>query len=346
MLKASFIPYTLRFAFEAITSREHMLAKPTYFIKVWDDEYPEVAGVGECALFRGLSYDDRADYTFVLSRVCEEIHVFNSEALKDYPSIVFGVETALADLHNGGHMLPFPSDWTDGRCGLPINGLVWMGTAEEMERRAAEKIDEGFRCVKLKIGGCDFESELHILDRLRRRFGPEKLEIRLDANGAFKADEALDRLRRLAVFDIHSIEQPVAAHQWDAMRMICEESPIDIALDEELIGIVDDAGRQQMLEAIRPNYIILKPALCGGFSGSESWIKAAAEAGVKWWVTSALESNIGLNALAQWVATLHNDMPSGLGTGQLYTNNFRSAVERRGPMLYYNPNVAPERPEI
>ena len=346
MLKASYIPYTLRFAFEAITSREHMLAKPTYFLKVWDDEHPEVSGVGECALFRGLSSDDRADYTSVLSRVCEEIHVFNYEALKDYHSIVFGVETALADLDNGGHMLPFPSDWTDGRSGLPINGLVWMGTAEEMERRAAEKIDEGFGCVKLKIGGCDFKSELQILDRLRRRFGPEKLEIRLDANGAFKADEALDRLRRLAVFDIHSIEQPVAAHQWDAMRMICEESPVDIALDEELIGIVDDAGRQRMLEAIRPAYIILKPALCGGFSGSESWIKAAAEAGVKWWVTSALESNIGLNALAQWVATLHNDMPSGLGTGQLYTNNFRSAVERRGPMLYYNPNVTPARPEI
>lgn len=346
MLKASYTPYTLRFGFEAVTSRERMHSKSTYFIKIWDDERPSVVGTGECALFRGLSADDCADYEDVLSHVCKHIDTITSADIADYPSIVFGVETALADLHNGGRMIPFPSDWTDGGVGLPINGLVWMGTVEEMTRRAEEKIADGFRCVKLKIGGCDFAREVRILEQLRQRFAPEDLEIRLDANGAFGCDEALEKLRRLAVLDIHSIEQPIAARQWDAMQTLCSVSPIDIALDEELIGVHDMAEKRRMLEYLRPKYIILKPALCGGFSGSSEWITTAENLGIGWWVTSALESNVGLNALAQWVAYMKCEMPSGLGTGQLYTNNFRSAVERRGSMLYYNPAIQAERPEI
>lgn len=346
MLRATYAPYTLRFGFEAITSRERMRTKSTYFIKVWDDGDPSVSGVGECPLFRGLSADNRPDYEQVLDATCRNINSFDPEKIKEFPSIVFGVETAMADLHNGGKMQPFPSEWTEGVGSLPINGLVWMGTAEEMEHRAAEKLTEGFKCIKLKIGGCDFDREISILEQLRRRFGPDRLEIRLDANGAFTADEALGKLRRLAAFDIHSIEQPIAARQWKAMRTICRESPIDIALDEELIGIFDNAARRRMLNELSPAYIILKPALCGGFSGSRDWIEAAGEAGVRWWVTSALESNVGLNALAQWVATLKCDMPSGLGTGQLYTNNLRSAIVRKGPSLYYDPSIQPERPEI
>lgn len=346
MLRASFTPYTLHFGFEAVTSRERMRSKSTYFVSVWDDEHPTVVGTGECALFRGLSADDREDYENVLSDICIRINTVKIADLTEWPSIVFGIETALADLRNGGRMMPFPSDWTDGGSGLHINGLVWMGSVEEMTRRAEEKISEGFRCVKLKIGGCDFERELHLLEQLRRRFAPEELEIRLDANGAFDVDEALQKLRRLATLDIHSIEQPIASRQWDAMKSLCNVSPIDIALDEELIGVFSVDEKRRMIEYLRPAYIILKPALCGGFSGSSEWIEAAENVGIRWWVTSALESNIGLNALAQWVASMKCDMPSGLGTGQLYTNNFRSPVERRGAMLYYNPAIEAERPEI
>lgn len=344
MLRASFTPYTLHFGFEAVTSRECMRSKSTYFVSVWDDEHPTVVGTGECALFRGLSADDREDYERVLSDICSRINAVKIADLTEWPSIVFGIETALADLRNGGRMMPFPSDWTDGGSGLHINGLVWMGSVEEMTRRAEEKISEGFRCVKLKIGGCDFERELHLLEQLRRRFAPEELEIRLDANGAFDVDEALQKLRRLATLDIHSIEQPIASRQWDAMKSLCNVSPIDIALDEELIGVFSVDEKRRMIEYLRPAYIILKPALCGGFSGSSEWIEAAENVGIRWWVTSALESNIGLNALAQWVASMKCDMPSGLGTGQLYTNNFRSPVERRGAMLYYNPAIEAERP--
>ena len=346
MLRASFTPYTLHFGFEAVTSRERMRSKSTYFVSVWDDEHPTVVGTGECALFRGLSADDREDYERVLSDICSRINAVKIADLTEWPSIVFGIETALADLRNGGRMMPFPSDWTDGGSGLHINGLVWMGSVEEMTRRAEEKISEGFRCVKLKIGGCDFERELHLLEQLRRRFAPEELEIRLDANGAFDVDEALQKLRRLATLDIHSIEQPIASRQWDAMKSLCNVSPIDIALDEELIGCRDYDAQSMLLDAISPQFIIIKPSLCGGLSASSRWISLARQKGIGWWATSAMESNIGLNAIAQWVANFNPKMPQGLGTGQIYENNITSPIRLASQWLSYDSNGNWEIPEL
>ncbi len=313
--------------------------KLTYFIKIWDDDTPGIEGIGECALFKGLSCDDLPDYEERLGRVCKNISTLNTEDLEDYPSIRFGVETALADLHSGGKMRPFPSPWSEGQAELPINGLVWMGTAEEMNHRVDEKLAKGFRCVKIKIGGIDFDRELAILERIRRSYPPAKLEIRLDANGAFSAENVMTKLDRLSLLDIHSLEQPVKPGQADLMREICAASPIPIALDEELIGVSGMDNKIDLLSKEKPAYIILKPSLCGGFSGACQWIDAAKSLGIGWWVTSALESNIGLNAIAQWTSTLGVTMPQGLGTGALYENNVDSPLRQVRDVILYDPVI-------
>lgn len=313
-----------------------MREKDTYYIKLSPSGDETLFGLGEAGLFRGLSCDDRPDYERKLAEVCRDIDRYASEPslLSDWPSLRFAVETAVRDLANGGKRIIFPSEWTEGKDEITINGLVWMGDRDEMRRRIADKLAGGVKCVKVKIGGIDFEEEVGLLDFIRRE-APD-IQLRLDANGAFRPDQALNRLERLAEFDIHSIEQPIRAGQWDDMRRICAASPIPIALDEELIGINTADGKLRMLDAVRPAYIILKPTLAGGFEGLEEWIRLAGERGCGWWATSALESNIGLNAIAQWVATLRPEMPQGLGTGQLYHNNIPSPLTLRGDRLSYS----------
>lgn len=333
MLRAEWARYTLRFRFTAITSRESMSEKLTYFVRVYDTDCPERVGVGECALFRGLSADDTPDYEAVLARACRNICRFPDAVTEGYSSIRFGLETALADLESGGEMKPFPGRWADGGSEITINGLVWMGSRDEMHRRIEEKLRAGFRCVKLKIGGIDFDREVELLAGIRDRFNPGQLELRLDANGAFTPENALARLDTLAKFGIHSIEQPIKPRQWETMHRICRQSPINIALDEELIGLTDPNEMARMLDAISPRYIILKPALCGGFSGADRWIELAAERGIGWWATSALESNVGLNAIAQWVSQKNPAMPQGLGTGALYHNNIPSPLRQERDVL-------------
>ena len=317
-----------------------MLEKETYIIRIWDTERPEIKGTGECALFRGLSKEDCPAYESKLAEVCHDIESINPEELEEWSSIRFGVEMALADLEHGGKGIYFPSDFTLGRQFIEINGLIWMGDREKMLQRIEQKLEMGFRCIKLKIGAIDFDAELSLLDFIRSRFGRKQVEIRVDANGAFAPSGALKKLRALSEFELHSIEQPVKAGQWEIMAGLCADSPIPIALDEELIGISRKDDKRELLSQVCPDYLVLKPALCGGFRGAEEWICLCREYGTGWWVTSALESNIGLSALAQWVATLKNPMPQGLGTGQLYTNNFPARILQEGSTLRMQSDVS------
>lgn len=351
MKKAAYCPYRLIFKNPAVTSRDVMLHKDTYFVKVWDDSNPMVCGIGECALFKGLSCDDRPGYEDMLAEACRRIDSLDTALLRrEWPSIAFGLETAVRDLNTGGMMRPYSSTWSDGAYGIRINGLVWMGSINEMRERVAQKIAQGFTCVKLKIGGQDFDDELKILQSIRDLMPSERdLEIRLDANGAFLPVDAMDKLYQLSQYGIHSIEQPIRQGQWEEMADICRRSPISIALDEDLIGINDPVLKHSMLELIRPHYVILKPSLCGGISGSEEWISIARNMGIGWWVTSALESNIGLNAIAQWTSTLEVKMPQGLGTGGLYVNNIESPMCQHSERLWYDINrkwIIPDLPWI
>ena len=333
---AEWLKYRPGFRFTAITSRERLSYKDTYYIKVWDESRPEVVGIGEAALFRGLSCDDTPDYESMLSCTCANIDRYADSTvdLCRYPSIRFGIETAIRDLRNGGRRHLFDSEWSCGNRPLTINGLIWMGDKTTMRTRIDAKLKEGFSCIKVKIGGIDFAHELELLSYLRAQ-APE-IEIRLDANGAFSAKEALSRIDRLSRFHIHSIEQPIRQGQYSEMARICNVSPIPIALDEELIGLNDNGLRIRMLDEIHPHYIIIKPTLTGGFSASDEWIKLAEERSIGWWATSALESNIGLNAIAQWIATHRTEMPQGLGTGQLYDNNIPSPMTLNGEKLWYD----------
>lgn len=335
MKRAEYSRYLLNFKEDAGTSRGVLKEKETFFVKVWDESCPEVFGMGECALFRGLSADDRKNYEEKLEEVCQRIEEVKMEELEEWSSIRFGVEMALQDLAMGGRQLYFPSAFTEGRQAIEINGLIWMGDKSTMLQRIQQKLEAGFHCIKLKIGAIDFEAELSLLQYIRERFSCEKVELRVDANGAFAPEEAMSKLEALAAFGLHSIEQPIRQGQWEEMAHLCRETPIPIALDEELIGVYGRKKKLELLEKVQPQYIILKPALCGGFSGAREWIELAEKRGIGWWVTSALESNIGLNALAQWVATLGNPMPQGLGTGQLYTNNLWSPLRQEGECLIY-----------
>ncbi|MCI5707151.1 MAG: o-succinylbenzoate synthase [Odoribacter sp.] len=335
MKRAEYSRYLLHFKEDAGTSRGVLKEKETFFVKVWDESCPEVFGMGECALFRGLSADDRKNYEEKLEEVCQRIEEVKMEELEEWSSIRFGVEMALQDLAMGGCQLYFPSAFTEGRQAIEINGLIWMGDKSTMLQRIQQKLEAGFHCIKLKIGAIDFEAELSLLQYIRERFSREKVELRVDANGAFAPEEAMSKLEALAAFGLHSIEQPIRQGQWEEMAHLCRETPIPIALDEELIGVYGRKKKLELLEKVQPQYIILKPALCGGFSGAREWIELAEKRGIGWWVTSALESNIGLNALAQWVATLGNPMPQGLGTGQLYTNNLWSPLRQEGECLIY-----------
>ena len=335
MLKASFQKYRLHFKEPSGTSRGILLDKDTYFIRIWEEGAETCFGLGECALFRGLSAEDRPDYEEKLREVCNRIAEIEIASLQEWSSIRFGVEMAFADLRQGGKRIYFPSAFSAGEAGIEINGLIWMGDRETMLQRIRAKLDAGFHCIKVKIGAIDFQSELDLLKFIRRRFGREDVELRVDANGAFAPETALERLDALAKYDLHSIEQPIRAGQWEEMARLTSESPLPIALDEELIGCNTLEGKQKLLSAIRPQYIILKPSLHGGVCGGNEWISEAEKRQIGWWITSALESNIGLNAIAQWCATFDNPLPQGLGTGLLFTDNVEMPLEIRKDCLWY-----------
>lgn len=327
----------LHFKQPAGTSRGVYTTRKMWLVSLSDGNR---TGVGECAPLPDLSCDALPDELYVskLNVFCRnlcETGEIDVEALRDYPSMLFGLETALLNLRNGGKL--FDTAFSRGEEGIPINGLVWMGNYDEMLQRMEEKLEKGFRCVKLKIGAIDFEQELDLIKRIRDRFSFHEVELRLDANGAFKYEEALYKLELLSQYAIHSIEQPIRQGQWAYMAELCRESPLPIALDEELIGVNDPEMKTHMLNIIKPRYIILKPSLHGGMTGCREWIDAARELGVGSWITSALESNIGLNAIAQYASDVYGPqitMPQGLGTGQLFTDNIPMPLEIRGDMLF------------
>lgn len=335
-MKATYHKYILDFKNPSGTSRGILTQKETWFIVLEDGGKK---GIGECGLLRTLSIDDRPDYEEKLQWVCGNIHLGENalwEALVEFPSIQFGIEMAFQSLASETPFVLFPSDFTKGIKSIPINGLVWMGEEGFMKQQIEEKLAQGFHCVKLKIGAIDFDKELQLLAFIRQNFTPEQVEIRVDANGAFDSNKALDKLSQLSEYKLHSIEQPIHKNNTDRMSELCKITPIPIALDEELIGVFSLAEKEQLLQKIRPQYIILKPSFIGGFRGAKEWISLAEKYHIGWWITSALESNIGLNAIAQWTFLQQNVMPQGLGTGGLYTNNFDCPLEVSEGHLWYN----------
>ena len=335
-MEACYKKYSLEFKTPGGTSRGVLTHKETWFLYLEDGDR---WGIGECNMFKGLSADDRPDYEEKLSWVCTHIdkgQAYLHAELSEYPSIQFGLEQAFRSLAATDPMELFPSDFTAGVQQIAINGLIWMGEVDFMQRQIEEKLHAGFSCVKVKIGALDFDREMQLLESLRAMGGKE-VQIRVDANGAFSPEEALHKLERLAALDIHSIEQPIRQGQPQLMRELCKESILPIALDEELIGIFSKERQQELLELIQPQYIILKPSLLGGFENCDTWMLQAKELGIQYWITSALESNIGLNAIAQWTAGLPITIPQGLGTGGLFTNNIISPLVVQNAALSYDP---------
>lgn len=335
MIKARFLKHVLQFKEPAGTSRGVLHNKPTYFLILSDGKNH---GIGECGVLPGLSIDDRDGYDEVLEWVCANIHlpsVLIREELTKWPSILFGWEQATRSLDLNGDLRLWYTSFSRGESGQPINGLIWMGDLNFMREQVKKRLDEGFTCLKMKIGAVDLEQELGIIEKLRSEFDPQSLEIRVDANGAFQPNEVPRILDSLARFKVHSIEQPIQAGQWQEMAAICENPSIPVCLDEELIGIYETEEKKRLAQTIRPQFFILKPSLIGGFESSKEWIEIASQFNSGWWMTSALESNIGLNAIAQFTAALGNPMPQGLGTGSLYTNNIPSPLMVRNGQLWY-----------
>lgn len=341
-LRAAYSKTVFKFNFKARTSRGLMRDKVSWFIRVWHEDKPDVVGIGECGPLPGLSTDDRPDFESVLqdvvvrlnTRTSMEWEEVNHFVPNNYSSIVFGLETALLDLQHGGKRVLFVNEFLTGKP-IPINGLIWMGDLDFMMDQINKKVAQGFRCIKLKVGGLDFDKECDVLNYLRKRYFRENIEIRLDANGAFKPDEALYKLNELARFNVQSIEQPLRAGS-EFLEELCRKSPIPVALDEELIGIRAN-DRAALLQRVKPHYIILKPTLHGGLSGCQNWISIAQSLHIGWWITSALESNIGLNAICQFTSEYDITIPQGLGTGGIYENNITSPlVVEKGYIQYSN----------
>ena len=338
MLKLQILPRILHFKQPAGTSRGIYTTRKVWYVVMTDTDSGR-SGIGECAPLPDLSCDAVPEYEERLAEACRDYETAGScniEWLDNYPSILFGLETAERHLKKGSLQLE-DTPFSRGEAGIPINGLVWMGKAEEMLDRIEEKLQAGFRCIKVKIGAIDFRSEIALLEHIRQRFSPETIELRVDANGGFTPKDAPEKLQILSSYSIHSIEQPIKAGQWQEMAALCNTSPLPIALDEELIGINTGKEKMELLDTIKPAYIILKPSLHGGIRGSEEWIGLAEERGIGWWITSALESNVGLNAIAQWCASLGTELPQGLGTGMLFTDNINYPLSITGDCLWYNP---------
>jgi len=345
-IRFEYIKRTLQFRFDAGTSRGVLRSKDVFWLKAFRMDSPEICGWGEAAPLVKLSPDDRPDFEEILVKVLTQMETiswnpeesFILEKLKEVipfelPSIRFALETAVLDLKNGGKKKILENSFYDRNDPIPINGLIWMGDREFMLEQIDQKLEEGYRCIKMKIGAIDFEQELELIRYIRKRFSSEQITLRVDANGAFPEEEALGKLSRLAELGIHSIEQPIPAGNWEAMRTLCKTTPLPIALDEELIGVKSKA---ELLDQIQPHYIILKPTLVGGILETREWISLAEERGIGWWMTSALESNIGLNAIAQLTSTYNPSLPQGLGTGKLYHNNLESPLEIKSGLIRYS----------
>lgn len=337
MKTASYSKYILNFKNPSGTSRGILRTKETWFIILEENGRK---GYGETGLFRGLSIDDVPHYEETLQWVCKNIHLGEEKLLKElmsFPSIQFGLEQAFLSLQNNDPFVLFPSSFTDSSKAIPINGLIWMGEPSFMKSQIKEKLAQGFSCLKMKIGAINFDAEINLLKSIRKEFSASEIELRVDANGAFSPKEALGKLQVLSELNLHSIEQPIRQGQVEEMAALCAKTPLPIALDEELIGVFSSEEKKKLIESIRPQYIILKPSLVGGFAGCKEWIALANSNQIDWWITSALESNIGLNAIAQFTATLNNMNPQGLGTGGLFTNNFEGPLEvQRGTLQYNN----------
>jgi len=336
MINASYKKHILNFRQASGTSRGILKTKETWFLIL---ESNSKEGVGECGLFRGLSVDDKPNYEDTLKWVCQNINiglVVLLQELVEYPSIQFGLEMAFKSLESKDKFELFPSDFTLHKDSIPINGLIWMGNEAFMKQQIQEKIESGFTCLKMKIGAIDFETEIELIKSIRKQFSSKEIELRVDANGAFKPSDALEKLKILSDFDLHSIEQPIKQGQIEAMAELCEKTPLPIALDEELIGIFHLAKKLKLIQTINPQYIVLKPSLVGGFKGSDEWINIAENQNIGWWITSALESNIGLNAIAQYTYIKNSELPQGLGTGGLFTNNFESPLVVKNGHLNYS----------
>ncbi|OUW76694.1 MAG: o-succinylbenzoate synthase [Flavobacteriaceae bacterium TMED212] len=337
-MKAHYKRYFLKFKRPVRTSQRVLTEKETWFLFLTDGKKK---GVGECGLFRGLSIDDREDYEDQLKNLCRRINEneeIKQKELQSFPSIKMGYEMALMSIKSENTFELFPSAFTRGEESIRTNGLVWMGNPSFMKDQIDQKIAQGFNCIKLKIGALDFNEEMSILCEIRKHFDEREMILRVDANGSFSTNEAMNKLKSLADLGIHSIEQPIAKGQYDEMKDLCLRSPIPIALDEELIGVTEKIERVELLDKIMPQYLIFKPSLLGGFRSCEEWIALASERSIGWWVTSALESNIGLNAIAQWTFSLRVNSHQGLGTGKLFTNNFESPLEVRNGTLTFNSN--------
>ncbi len=347
-MKIDVLKYTLNFKFEAGTSRGVMTEKNSIFIRMTREGKQKIAGIGECSPLPGLSPDLVGDMDAVLSH-CQAalsgLETLGMEQLKkmipgNYPAVLFGLETAMMDLLNGGHKIIYNNQFFNGFISIPINGLVWMGSKDLMIQRINEKIEEGYDCIKIKIGSISLDDELSLLRHIRKLFPKDRIQIRLDANGAFSFNDVFRVLDLLAPFDIHSVEQPIKAGNWQAMHEVCKNTPIPVALDEELIGLHDAEYKVQLLDEINPQFIVIKPTLVGGLRETEEWIQLAAQRAIGWWVTSALESNIGLNAIAQFTANQKLEIPQGLGTGQLFHNNISSPLKIEKGRLFYDKSIS------
>ncbi|EOZ98460.1 O-succinylbenzoate synthase [Indibacter alkaliphilus LW1] len=347
-IQFSYFPHILKFKFDAGTSRGVLRSKKTYFLKAKTNSAKIVEGWGEAAPLPKLSIDHRLDFEDFLAQLCSNLSGANvpsseNEVLswvqenipEEFPSIRFAFEVALLDLFNGGKKMIFDTDFYQSQKAIPINGLIWMGEKDFMLKQINEKLEAGFDCIKMKIGAIDFDQECELLAYIRERFDDKTITLRVDANGAFSPDEALNKLERLSAYDLHSIEQPIRQGQLEAMAELCKYTPVPIALDEELIGKHSAENMKFLLQHVKPQYIILKPTLVGGIFQSNAWIKTAEEQNISWWMTSALESNIGLNAIAQFTCTFDNSLPQGLGTGQLYHNNIPSPLDIYNGTLRY-----------
>ncbi len=330
--KISFEKKVFHFKRPSGTSRGILTEKKCWLLSVWNPTNPAIKGKGECSIIEGLSpdYENDEQYEAILEALVNDPDL----DLSKYPSIKFGLESALLDLEHGGKQMYFDNDFAKGKHKIPINGLVWMGDEAFMQEQILEKLAQGFKTIKMKIGAIDLETELRLLQAIRKKYSKDEITLRVDANGAFQPGEAISILKRLSELDIHSIEQPIMPGQWNEMSKLCLNTPTPIALDEELIGINDPDQKVALLETIRPQFIILKPSLHGGISGAREWMTLAEDRSIPWWITSALESNIGLKAIAQLTAEYDVSLPQGLGTGSLYTDNIPSNLVVENGFIY------------
>ncbi len=345
-MRLQFAPYVLKFNEPGGTSRGILTEKITCILRIFDENDPEHYGIGEAAIFPGLSPEADDRFFYKLMELQANIRLGLKTDLERFPSLQFGLEQAIRDFSGGCERVYFESPFVHGENSIEINGLVWMGDYDRMIERIEQKLNYGFKCIKLKIGAIDWRKEVDMIQYIRDRYDRDHVEIRVDANGGFDMDCAIPRLKRLADLDVHSIEQPIKAGNPMLMRFLCDVSPLPIALDEELIGKFTHEEKAATLDEIKPAYIVIKPSLTGGFSGAREWIDLAEERSIGWWITSSLESNIGLNALAQWVATLHTDIPQGLGTGGVFSNNFEAPIYLDKDRLRYDPQKKTDRKQF